>query len=164
MPPRAWCTGTGAPWTGAPPQGEPPPTAAGCVPQSSDHYVHQTPSPEKSASPNCIHKSSGQCSPASPLRGPGSQVATLSCDSAASAPCGTIGATRPPPATSTLRVNPATPAAVVLPAAAFHAAEAEVEDPQSLSGVAHYLLQLHSSAEAQNSLPYPRFAAPAGCS
>lgn len=83
LPPRAWCTGTGAPWTGAPPQGEPPPTAEGCVPQSSDHYVHQTPSP------------------ASPPKGPGSQVATLSCDSAALAPCGTKGATLPPPVTST---------------------------------------------------------------
>ena len=101
LPPRAWCTGTGAPWTGAPPQGEPPPTAEGCVPQSSDHYVHQTPSPAKSADPNCRHKRSGQCSPASPPKGPGSQVATLSCDSAALAPCGTKGATLPPPVTST---------------------------------------------------------------
>ena len=167
MPPRAWCTGTDAPWTGAPPQVEPPPTAEGCAPQSSDRYVHQTPSPAKSADPNCRrYTSSVQCSPASPPKGPGSQVATLSCDSAASAPCGMTGARLPLPATSMLRVNRATLAVLLLVAVAaavvaFRVAEAEAEGQWNLWEPTHCHLPLHSSAEAQNSLLYPHLAAPA---
>ena len=65
-------------------------------------------------------------------------MAILSCDSAASVPCGTRGATRPPPATSAMRVNRAVPAAEVLlvvvaaVAAAFRAAEAGVAGQQNL--------------------------------
>ena len=112
-----------------------------------------------------------QCSPASLPKGPGSPVATLSCDSAASAPCGTRGATPPPPTISTWRVNRATPAAAavvvvlaaaaVVAAAASHAAGAEVEVQWNLWEPTHCLLPPHSSAEAQNSLQRPHPAEPA---
>ena len=112
-----------------------------------------------------------QCSPASLPKGPGSPVATLSCDSAASAPCGTRGATPPLPTISTWRVNRATPAAAavvvvlaaaaVVAAAASHAAGAEVEVQWNLWEPTHCLLPPHSSAEAQNSLQRPHPAEPA---
>ena len=96
-------------------------------------------------------------------------MATLSCDSAASAPCGRRGATPPPPAISTWRVNPATPAAAAVVllavaavvAAASRAAGAEVEGQWNLWELNHCLLPLHSSAEAQNSLLCPHPAEPA---
>ena len=119
---------------------------------------------------HCRHKSINQCSPASPPIDLGSPVATLSCDSAASAPCGRRGATPPLPAISTWRVNPATPAAAavvllavaaVVAAAASRAAGAEVEGQWNLWELTHCLLPLHSSAEAQNSLLCPHPAEPA---
>ena len=169
MPPQASCTGTGAPWTAAPLPGEPRPAAAVCVPQSSDHYVHQIPFPGQMLDilmSNQIMRV--LISPASLPRGPNIPAATLSCDSAASTPCVRREATPPLPRTSTKtgsRAAPVAAADLLAPAVASRAAGVEVASRQSWWEPLqpHFLLQLHSSAEDQKHFaPLLRLAAPAG--